>query len=198
MSEREGYPGGCMTASGIMFYPLAPRVEDVRIEDIAHHLAAVNRYGGATVYPFSVAQHSVIVSRMMGEENRQSTSPFTATRALYGLMHDGSEFLLGDVCRPLKRQQAFVAYREAEARLQAVIYEAVGLDPNGEPEDLKTVDRRVLRSEQAALMPPAAPNEERNDVPVYPQIVFQRWTFEEARSEFLNWFHWLQRQLLTG
>ena len=187
-----------MTASGIMFYPLAPRVEDVRIEDIAHHLAAVNRYGGATVFPFSVAQHSVIVSRMMEDGNLLVSAKLAATRALYGLLHDGSEFLLGDVCRPLKRQPIFAAYREAEARLQAVIYDAFGLDPRGEPDDLKTVDRRVLRSEQAALMPPAAPHEDRNDVPIYPHIVFRRWSFEDARREFLAQFYWLKRQVLAG
>lgn len=137
----------------------------------------------------SVAQHSVIVSSLMNE---------TPMRALYGLLHDASEAYLGDVPRPLKYHPDYVFYHVAEARLQAVIYDALGLDPRGEPEDRRTVDRRVLRSEQAALMPPAAPNEDRNDVPVYPQIVFQRWTFEEARREFLGRFYWLQRQLVAG
>lgn len=197
MSEKEGYPGGCMTASGIMFYPLAPRVEDVRIEDIAHQLAATNRFSGATSWPLSVAQHSVIVSQIMGYSTYHDQDD-PARRGLYGCLHDSAEAYLNDIPRPLKHHPDFACYREAEARLQAVIYEAFGLDPNGEPGDLKTVDRRVLRSEQAALMPPAAPNEDRNDVPVYPQIVFQRWTFEEARSAFLGRFHWLQRQLLAG
>jgi hypothetical protein len=43
---------------------LAPKPEDIEIEDIAHGLARVARWNGQTVgdHAFSVAQHSVLVS----------------------------------------------------------------------------------------------------------------------------------------
>src|SRR5262245_5623502 len=40
--------GWVMTASGLPFNPLQPRVSDVRIEDIAHGLAATSRFGCRT------------------------------------------------------------------------------------------------------------------------------------------------------
>lgn len=33
--------------SGILFAPFDPRPEDIRIEDVAHGLASINRFGGA-------------------------------------------------------------------------------------------------------------------------------------------------------
>jgi hypothetical protein len=168
-----------MTASGRQFWPLSPRPCDVTIEDIAHALAAVARFGGHARVPYSVAQHSVLVSWAMCG---------TLQDALYGLLHDASEAYLGDVPRPLKRLPAFAAYREAEARLQAVIYDACGLDPDGEPPDLKLVDRRMLRTEQRDLMPAAACDEDRTGVPPFDEVI-QPWDFHMARLLFLEQFH---------
>ncbi len=182
-----------MTASGLLFYPLDPRAEDVRIEDIAHGLAGTNRFQGHTRWPYSVAQHSVLVSVVM---TNGGSDP---VRGLYGLLHDASEFVLTDLPRPLKRQPAFAAYREAEARLQALIYTACELSPT-EPSDLKVIDRQMLRTEQAALMPPPAPGEVRTDQPIFHDVVIERWTFEQARAAFLTRFQTLQRARarLTG
>lgn len=177
-----------MTASGRQFYPLAPRAEDVCIDDIAHHLAACNRFAGATTVPYSVAQHSVLVSVEM---ERCASADLVAQWGLYGLLHDGSEFALGDIPRPLKRRDAYAAYREAEARLMAVIYQVFGLLPH-EPATLAVVDRRMLRTEQAQLMPPAAPGEVRTDVPVF-DLRIEPWGFYRARGEFLARFHTLAK-----
>lgn len=183
--------GGCMTASGVMFYPLTPRREDIRVWDIAHHLSAINRFTGATRFPYSVAQHSVLCSRWMFSQDHD------ATRALYGLMHDASEYILSDVPSPLKHLESFAAYLAAESLLQQMIYEVIGLEPNSEPSDLKVIDRRMLRTEQAVLMPPAAPGEDRSDQPVIADLLIERWTFEHARTEFLVQFQFL-KSALTG
>src|SRR3990167_2984266 len=100
------------TASGIAFWPLRPRIEDVRIEDIAHALAAVNRFNGHTRVPWSVAEHSL----QLTYELVRVGSP--RETCLYGLLHDASEAYLCDMPRPLKRAAVMAGYRLAEAELQ--------------------------------------------------------------------------------
>jgi hypothetical protein len=180
-----------MTASGRRFWPLAPCVEDVSIVDIAHHLGHLCRFTGAVRTFYSVAQHSVLVSFALAIDHRESGScgsMTVETAGLYGLLHDASEAYLMDVPRPLKRDPQFAPYREAEARLQAVIYRAFDLDPAGEPAVLKAIDRRALRTEQRDLMPDPGEGERRDDVvpfrtslrePDYPSI---------ARLKFLARF----------
>ena len=79
------------TYSGIQFYPLDPRPEDICIDDIAHALARTCRFGGHTTDFYSVAQHSVMVSHIVQPE-----------LAFVGLMHDATEAYCGDVVQPLK------------------------------------------------------------------------------------------------
>jgi hypothetical protein len=183
-----------MTASGRQFWPLTPRLDDIVIEDIAHHLAALPRFNGATRRPYSVAQHSVLVSRRM--EILASDARHWATVGLYGLLHDGSEAYLLDVPRPLKHLPAFAPYRAAEKHLQGLVYQRFGLDPAGEPADLALVDLRMLRTEQLHLMPPPAPGEDRDDVPVYEfrsAWSLDPWDFDRARNMFLDRFAMLCR-----
>lgn len=171
-----------MTSSGRPFWPLEPRVEDVRIEDIAHHLANLCRFTGAVKTFYSVAQHSVLVSQHYTWK----------VAALFALLHDASEAYLVDVPRPVKHHRDFALYREAEAQLQTVIYEAFGLTGFDPPTSLHRVDRRMLRTEQRDLMPPPAFDEDRRDVepfgftirPVPPEV---------ARSMFLSRFTELTR-----
>jgi len=41
------------------------REEDVRLPDISHSLAIINRFTGHSRCPYSVAQHSVMVSKII-------------------------------------------------------------------------------------------------------------------------------------
>ncbi len=79
--------------SGEPFWPLAPYPEDFHIEDIAHGLSFTGRYGGHCKKFYSVAQHSLWVSRMVPEEF-----------AMEGLLHDLTEAYVGDLVRPVKYQ----------------------------------------------------------------------------------------------
>jgi hypothetical protein len=179
-----------MTASGRPFWPLEPRVEDVSIADIAHHLSHCCRFAGAVRTFYSVAQHSVLVSRAMS----WPAYPLEPTEgaALYGLLHDAAEAYLTDVPRPLKHAPAFQVYRAAETTLQAVIYEAFGLTLAHEPPALKAIDRRMLRTEQRDLMPPPGLDERRDDVEPFPEALVG-WAPAFARRAFLARF-----AVLTG
>lgn len=127
------------TFSGVQFYPFDPRPEDIRIEDIAHHLSMICRFGGAIRTFYSVGQHSVLVSHAVPEEF-----------ALWGLLHDASEAYLGDMVRPLK--VGMPAYRDVEHRVMSVIAERFGLSWP-EPPEIKIADNNLLATERRDLLP---------------------------------------------
>src|SRR5205085_1920126 len=79
--------------TGTRFWPEDPSPRDVDIRDIAHGLARINRFNGRIKYDhYSVAQHSVLVSRLL-------PPPYK----LFGLLHDAGEAYLGDLITPVKR-----------------------------------------------------------------------------------------------
>jgi 5'-nucleotidase len=131
------------TASGIQFWPLDPRPEEVRIEDIAHSLARQCRFAGhLQVDHYSVAEHSVRVSYACDPED-----------ALWGCLHDSSEAYLVDIPRPLKQCPEFAFYREAEHRMMQTICKRFGLVPT-EPESVRRADAVLLSTEKRDLMGP--------------------------------------------
>ena len=122
------------------FWPLEPDTEKVCIEDIAHALAYQCRFGGHSSKFYSVAEHSVNVSKLCGRED-----------ALWGVLHDASEAYLVDVPRPLKELPEFAAYREAERRLQRVIVVRFGLSPE-QPASVTEADDTMLWIEAHSLL----------------------------------------------
>ena len=126
--------------SGMRFWPLEPDPETVCIEDIAHALSCLCRYGGHSSKFYSVAEHSVKVSKLCAPGD-----------ALWGLLHDASEAYLVDVPRPLKELPEFAAYREAERRLQRVIAERFGIPPE-QPASVTEADDTMLWIEAHSLL----------------------------------------------
>ena len=70
--------------------------DDVKIEDIAHSLSLLCRFGGHINQFYSVAAHCCMVHDMMEEDG-------LFAHALSGLLHDAHEAYVSDVTRPLKR-----------------------------------------------------------------------------------------------
>ena len=87
-----------LTASGRTFDLLEPRPSMVCIEDVAHHLALVNRYSGATRRPLSVAEHSLLVAEIL--ERDGGVRDALLLRA--ALFHDAHEAYLNDITAPVK------------------------------------------------------------------------------------------------
>ena len=164
------------TFSGARFWPMDPRAEEVRIEDIAHALALVSRFGGHCRVFYSVAQHSVLVSEQCGPED-----------ALAGLLHDSAEAYLGDIPRPLKRQPEMVGYRVAEARVQRVVFERFGL-PWPMDMSVKIADEALLATEARDLMGVAGdfPTWELPQPPLPNRV--EPWDWATAKREFLYRF----------
>jgi uncharacterized protein len=106
---------------------LDPSPLDVEIEDIAHGLARVARWNGQTkgAHAFSVAQHCVLVERLAAD---LSPSGLTREARLMALLHDGPEYVVGDLISPFKAAVG-INYKSLEHKLQAAIHIRFGLPP---------------------------------------------------------------------
>jgi len=116
-------------------------VKDVHIFDIAHGLALTCRFSGQCLRFYSVAEHSVYVSK--------AVEKFGLDAARWGLLHDASEAYLTDVPSPIK--PCLVGYSEIEERIQRVIAEKFDL-PWPCPRQVKEADKAILRDEQEQVM----------------------------------------------
>lgn len=68
----------------------------VVLYDVAHKLAQTNRFGGATFYPYSVAQHAVLVARRAMAMREPVELCYAA------LHHDDGEYVATDIQKPIK------------------------------------------------------------------------------------------------
>ena len=138
--------GWIQTFSGRKVYPMDLTPDDIHIRDIAHSLAHQCRFAGHVSRFYSVAQHSVIMSRLVPREH-----------AMWALLHDASEAYLTDIPRPIKHLPAFAFYRAAEARAMATICRVYGLSIEA-PACVKDIDIRMCATEAQALMQPLHPH----------------------------------------
>jgi 5'-deoxynucleotidase YfbR-like HD superfamily hydrolase len=98
---------------------LDPSPLDVELTDIAHGLARVARWNGQTQgdYPFSVAQHSVLVLEIF----RAGLEAPNPKAELYALLHDAPEYVMGDIISPFKAAMGG-NYKEVEKRLLGAVH----------------------------------------------------------------------------
>lgn len=76
----------------------SPDPAALSIGTLAHSLAQINRFTGHCHRPYSVAEHSLLVSEII------ERAGYGSLAALAGLMHDAHEALVGDVASPIKRE----------------------------------------------------------------------------------------------
>lgn len=127
------------TFTGKQFWPLDPRPEDIDPLDIARALSMLCRYNGHVDRFYSVAEHCVLMSLWVPEED-----------ALWALLHDATEAYVGDMIRPLKRHMP--DYQDAENRVMAAIVERFGLSSLSMPSSVHEADSRILLTERNTLM----------------------------------------------
>lgn len=137
--EPQHYEKGWIaTYTGRQFYPLDPRPEDIDPVDIAHALSLQTRFTGHCPEPYSVAQHSVLVSLHCDMRD-----------ALWGLLHDASEAYICDLSRPAKealRKAGIAFYDEIEARIMRAVADRFGLTWPV-PASVKRADEMLLTTE---------------------------------------------------
>ena len=165
------------TFTGRAFYPLSPRAGDVCIEDIAHHLALQNRFSGATRCPYSVAEHSVHVMRLVESQGRRDL-------ALAALMHDAAEAYVVDVPSPIKHHESMLWYRDRELHVMLAICERFGID-NAHTIDpvVKHADLVLLATEARDLLGP--PPMEWGPMPEPLSWRIEPMSWRDAEAEFL-------------
>ena len=119
---------------------LDPAPLDIEIEDIAHGLAFVARWNGQTRgdWPYSVAEHSLLVEQIFTRVNDQP-----AKWRLAALLHDAPEYVIGDMISPVKSAVG-PGYGELDLRLAAAVHLRFGLPavlPVPIKKAIKTADR---------------------------------------------------------
>jgi len=136
-----------LTASGIDYAPGALRVKDVRIDDIAHALALICRFGGHCAQHYSVAQHSLLVVDILSEMQAPPEA------VLCGLLHDAHEAYVGDVPTPIKAQLGST-WADLEYQAREAVLDAFGVrDAMNDWCDLVShADRVALATERRDLM----------------------------------------------
>ena len=117
---------------------LDPSPLDIEIEDIAHGLARVARWNGQTkgAHAFSVAQHCVLVERLLRELKPKAPRPLR----LVALLHDAAEYVIGDLISPFKAAVG-IDYKAFEKRLERAIHIRFGLPPENTPEETALIKR---------------------------------------------------------
>lgn len=164
------------TYTGRKFWPANPRVKDICIEDIAHALSLCNRFAGHTCEPYSVAQHSVLMSNYCEEP-------------VWALLHDASEAYLHDITRPLKID--LPDYKAIEDRVQECIAKRFKLTLPI-PECVHEWDRIMLAAEKRDLFDQNLPYEHTINIDTGSVNQIIPWSCGRAESEFLKRY----RQLL--
>ncbi|VAV94005.1 COG1896: Predicted hydrolases of HD superfamily, partial [hydrothermal vent metagenome] len=98
---------------------LDPSPLDIEIEDIAHGLARVARWNGQTkgAHAYSVAEHCVLVEKL----SVQMEPKLDRVWRLAALLHDASEYVIGDMISPFKAALG-LDYKAFEARLSRAIH----------------------------------------------------------------------------
>lgn len=152
MALEDAVRADILVRSGSYFDFLRPEESKVCIEDIAHALSQICRFGGHTREFYSVAQHSILVSRALSDESIVQGAPdhWKKQRSFEGLLHDMAEAYIGDITSPLK--QILPEYKAIEKRVEAVLFAHFGIY-HPLPEAVKYADLVLLATEQRDLMP---------------------------------------------
>lgn len=130
---------------------LSPDPADIEIADIAHGLARVARWNGQTKgdHTFSVAQHSLVVERLVRELHPE----LTPKELLAALLHDAPEYVIGDLISPFKAAIG-LDYKAFESRLLSAIHKRYDLPLVETPAltaTIKSADRIAAYYEASVL-----------------------------------------------
>lgn len=115
--------------------------EDICIEDIIIGLSNICRYGGRVNSFFSVAQHSVELSRYLKSIGKEYLCPLA-------LLHDAPEVYIGDIIYPIK--SLFPDFLRFEDQLTKLVYSKFNIDESLH-EEFNYYDKNIAVNEMKSL-----------------------------------------------
>jgi hypothetical protein len=139
-----------LTRTGRRFHLAAPLPSMVCIEDVAWHLSLINRFTGATVRPYSVAEHCLLVVEIL----ERAVSGIDALCLRAALVHDAPEAYTNDLSSPMKRVVG-PAWHQAERRIASAVHAHFGTAAAIERHAVAIhhADMVALATERRDLMP---------------------------------------------
>ena len=152
------------TNSGIYINVFDTKPEMICIEDIAHALSRLPRFGGHLNRHYSVAQHSVLSARRAKNKKDKKAA----------LMHDASEAYILDMPTPIKAR--LLDYKEHENTLMCRIFDKFGIASSWPlNKNIKKIDREMLLLEWDALV-------------INNDKSFKCWGQKKAKRKFLKMY----------
>jgi hypothetical protein len=140
-------PHAIETLSGGMFDFDRPQADQVDIGDIATALGNTCRFGGHVKRYYSVAEHALLVYRLV------KNGGFPPDVCYAALHHDSHEAYLGDIPTPLKRTLGR-SWKRRAAKVDTVICDQLGIAHElMEHDAVKAADSMALSYEAAILKP---------------------------------------------
>lgn len=158
-------------SGGVAFDLDNPTVDMIDIENIAHSLSNLCRFGGHCNKFYSVAEHSYNCWLMAPDDLKKEA-----------LLHDATEAYLIDLPTPLKNM--FANYRELEDKIDLIIREKFNL-PLRQTPMIKTIDKRMLMTEKGQLMDKAPMGWAITNNP-YPNFDIKCWEPQQAYNQFMT------------
>ena len=130
------------TGGGRLMDICNPQPEDIKLDDIAHALSNICRYGGHYPVFYSVAEHCVHAATLA----RNQGVGIRAQRAL--LLHDAHEAYIGDMVKPIKYQLDNLG--DIAAKLDKTISQKFNVPLKEFHASIKYYDDLVLQTELRA------------------------------------------------
>ena len=127
------------TGDGRLMDICDPQLEDIKLDDIAHALSNICRFGGHYPVFYSVAEHCVHAATLA----RYQGIGLRAQRAL--LLHDAHEAYIGDMVKPIKEQLNNLG--DIAAKLDKVISQKFNVPLKEFHAAIKYYDELVLKRE---------------------------------------------------
>lgn len=158
-----------------------PKQDQIYIADIASALSKMNRWAGHTRFPYSVAQHSTLMSELC-----------LGPMALQALLHDAAEAYLVDMPSPQKRLIG-EPYAKLERTFLEAISERFGVDLVNLDPHVKDLDLGMCRLEALHLVGVSLDEvREHFGTVSVPPVNITRMSAEDAEQAFLRRFEQLR------
>lgn len=125
--------------SGVFFDPFNIDPAMIKIEDVAHSLANIPRFGGHLGERWSVAHHSLLVMQLTPDPHK-----------LCAELHDGPDMVVGDLPAPIKYHPMLDGFRTLELDLKRAFAAVFGI-PFPYPECVRHFDL-IARYAEAKTM----------------------------------------------